>query len=215
MWVFTTRQPTYEKTNRELTAPRHIGELIDRLPVARRWIDLQLDPNHISDVEVTVQRRLTELFCVTGYQLNYCIGWRHWHTCHSNTIVASSRCLLLPCEQGHREFPFGNSRESRTPKIPGGNSREFLKFLKFWLELRGISRVLSFSNFYCWLWHFSLKFNCLLSKTLNDVVDSTFCVYRFPVYFQILISKNHWTASEFRKLRSLHEWARWDNSNMS
>ena len=29
----------------------------------------------------------------------------------------------------------GNSRESRTPKIPGGNSREFLKF---WRELRGI-----------------------------------------------------------------------------
>ena len=40
-----------------------------------------------------------------------------------------------------------NSRESRTPKIPGGNSREFLKF---WRKLRGISRVLSFfSNFYC------------------------------------------------------------------
>jgi len=29
----------------------------------------------------------------------------------------------------------GNSRESRTPKIPRGNSREFLKF---WRELRGI-----------------------------------------------------------------------------
>ena len=30
------------------------------------------------------------------------------------------------------------------------------------------------------------------------------CVYRVSVYFRILISKNHWTASEFRKLRSLH-----------
>jgi len=28
-----------------------------------------------------------------------------------------------------------------------------------------------------------------LSKTLNDVFDPTFCVYRVPVYFQILISK--------------------------
>ena len=28
--------------------------------------------------------------------------------------------------QGHREFPFGNSRESATPKIPSGNSRELL-----------------------------------------------------------------------------------------
>ena len=28
--------------------------------------------------------------------------------------------------QGHREFPFGNSRESAIPKIPGGNSRELL-----------------------------------------------------------------------------------------
>jgi len=50
---------------------------------------------------------------------------------------------------------------------------------------------------------------------LNDVFGPTFCVYRVPVYFQILISKNHWTASEFRKLRSLHEWGRWDNSNRS
>jgi len=35
----------------------------------------------------------------------------------------------------------GNSRESRTPKIPGGNSREFLKF---WRELRGIYRSFVF-----------------------------------------------------------------------
>jgi len=51
--------------------------------------------------------------------------------------------------QGHREFPFGNSREFpgiADPRIPGGNSREFLKF---WRELREISPVLSFSNFFC------------------------------------------------------------------
>ena len=29
----------------------------------------------------------------------------------------------------------------------------------------------------------------LLSKTLNDVFDPTFCVYRVPVYFQILYLK--------------------------
>ena len=50
-------------------------------------------------------------------------------------------------DQGHREFPFGNSREFpgiADSKIPGGNSREFLKFGR---ELRGISRVLSFFQF--------------------------------------------------------------------
>ena len=57
-------------------------------------------------------------------------------------------CVISPNSvafgQGHREFPFGNSREFpgiADPKIPGGNSREFLIF---WRELRGISRVLSF-----------------------------------------------------------------------
>ena len=50
----------------------------------------------------------------------------------------------LPRNQGHREFPFGNSREFpgiAEPTIPGGNSREFLKF---WRELRGIYRSFVF-----------------------------------------------------------------------
>jgi len=42
--------------------------------------------------------------------------------------------------QGHREL-FGNSRELRSPKIPGGNFREFLKF---WRKLRGIYRSFVF-----------------------------------------------------------------------
>jgi len=50
----------------------------------------------------------------------------------------------LTAFQGHREFPFGNSREFpgiAEPKIPDGNSREFLKF---WRELRGIYRSFVF-----------------------------------------------------------------------
>ena len=44
--------------------------------------------------------------------------------------------------QGHRVFP-GIAQ----PKIPGGNSREFLKFRR---ELRGIYRsFVFFSYFYC------------------------------------------------------------------
>ena len=34
-----------------------------------------------------------------------------------------------------------------------------------------------------------MGFYRFLSKTLNDVFDPTFCVYRVPVYFQTLISK--------------------------
>ena len=52
--------------------------------------------------------------------------------------VNSRSRSLYAIAQGHREFPFGNSREFpgiADPKIPGGNSR---KFLKFWRELRGI-----------------------------------------------------------------------------
>ena len=126
---------------------------------------------------------------------------------HNGTYLT----LMLALTQGHREFPFGNSRESRTPKflagIPGnfwnsgGNYGEFRKFCPFSIFI--VDQDISV-----------LK-NRLLSKTLNDVFDPTFCVYRVPVYFQILISKNHWTAPEFRKLRSLHEWGRWDNCNRS
>ena len=55
--------------------------------------------------------------------------------------------IIEGLDQGHREFPFGNSREFpgiADPQIPGGNSREFLIF---WRELRGISRVSFFSIF--------------------------------------------------------------------
>jgi len=36
--------------------------------------------------------------------------------------------------QGHLEFPFGNSRESATSKIPSGNSRELLSFRREFLK---------------------------------------------------------------------------------
>jgi len=54
----------------------------------------------------------------------------------------------FPSMQGHREFQFGNSREFpgiAEPKIPGGNSREFLKF---WRELRGIYRNFVFFHIF-------------------------------------------------------------------
>jgi len=65
-----------------------------------------------------------------------CIAWLFLH--HTSGLKRSF-CMIS---------------QTRPPGIPVGNSREFLKF---WRELRGISRVLSFfSNFYCWLWHFSV-----------------------------------------------------------
>jgi len=84
----------------------------------------------------TSQRALMP--CGWGVKAGTCILW---FVCGWQVKLCDS------CMQGHREFPFGNSREFpgiATPKIPGGNSREFLKF---WRELRGISRVLSFFEF--------------------------------------------------------------------
>ena len=37
----------------------------------------------------------------------------------------------IAANQGHREFPFGNSRESGYLQILGGNSREFYTFNMF------------------------------------------------------------------------------------
>jgi len=73
------------------------------------------------------------------------------------------------------------------PKIPGGNSQEFLKF---WRELRGIYRsfvffpifivdynILVFNLTHCIMCTtHMISFYCLLSKTLNDVFDLTYCV---------------------------------------
>jgi len=131
--------------------------------------------------------------------------------------------VMCQCQcQGHREFPFGNSREFpgiAEPKIPGGNSREFLKF---WRELRGIYRsfvffpifivdydILLFNLTYCIMCttHDGLLYR-FLSKTLNDVFDPTFCVL-VPVYFQTLISK----ITEQRQ--NLNEDAEINNSNRS
>ena len=113
-------------------------------------------------------------------------------------------------------FLWANSlrSRSRTPKIPGGNSREFLKF---WRELRGIySSFVFFPMFivdydilgcnltHCMCTTHDRLFTAFWAKPWVTSLTQLF-VYRVPVYFQILISKNHWTASDFRKLRSLHE----------
>ena len=41
-------------------------------------------------------------------------------------VKERSLSILLHSTQQGQEFPFGNSRESGIPKIPGCNSREFL-----------------------------------------------------------------------------------------
>jgi len=73
-----------------------------------------------------------------------------------NLGFASNECaervappLSMPPGIPVREFP-----GIEDPKIPGGNSREFLKL---WGKLWGIYRsFVFFSNFYCWFWHFSV-----------------------------------------------------------
>ena len=88
-----------------------------------------------------------------------------------------------------REFP-----GIADPKIPGGNSREFLKF---WRELREFIGFVFFSIFI--VDYDILVFNLTHDRLIppfeqnlqGRIFDPTFCVYRVPVYFQILISKNH------------------------
>jgi len=46
--------------------------------------------------------------------------------------------------QGRREFPFGNSRESTTPKIPGGNYRELRSSRR---EFLGVYKISNFGYF--------------------------------------------------------------------
>jgi len=45
-----------------------------------------------------------------------------------NDEVEQEQTYILKATGNSRLGIPGNSRESRTPKIPGGNSREFLKF---------------------------------------------------------------------------------------
>ena len=142
---------------------------------------------------------------VGSYHLYQCIHLV-WLCSNADTLSFSGESKARPPGIPVREFP-----GIADAKIPGENSREFLKF---WRELRGISRVLSFFPIIIDILVFNLT--AFWAKSWMTYLTQLFnCVYRVPVYFQILISKNHWTASEFRKLRSLHEWGRWDNSNRS
>jgi len=54
------------------------------------------------------------------------------------------KCVDAHVDQGHREFPFGNSLESATSKIQAGNSREFLNF---WRKILTVHKIFKFSYF--------------------------------------------------------------------
>ena len=80
--------------------------------------------------------------------------------------------------QGHREFPFGNSREFPgivMSLIQGGNSREFVRFRR---ELRGIHRSFVFClifvadhDIFSVLTHSTTQaYRLFFSKTFSDVV---------------------------------------------
>jgi len=61
-----------------------------------------------------------------------------------------------------------------------------------------------------------MGFYRFLNKTLNDVFDPTFCVYRVPVYFQTLISKITEQRQNFPNSdRYTNEDAEINNSNRS
>jgi len=65
--------------------------------------------------------------------------------------VLFARCPTQPrygVDQGRREFLLGNSRESATSKIPGGNSRELLSSRRGFL---GVYKISNFSYFLLWI----------------------------------------------------------------
>ena len=105
----------------------------------------------------------------------------------------------------------GNSRSG----IPGNrgpqNSRR---------EYPGISEILAwitgnfasfvfFSNFPLLIKTFQCLKTAFWAKPWMTSLTQLFVFIEFQY---TLKSKNHWTASEFRMHRSLHEWGRWDNS---
>ena len=117
----------------------------------------------------------------------------------------------------------GNSRESRNSKFPpgipgnfwnsGGNYGEFIGVLSFFPIFIVDYDILLFNLTHCinmCTTHDELT--AFWAKPwMTSLTQLTFCVYRVPVGLYILSNidiKNHWTASEFRKLRSLHEWVR-------
>ena len=115
-----------------------------------------------------------------------------------------------------REFP-----GIATPKIPGGNSREFLKF---WRELRGIYRsFVFFFNFYCSLWHFIVLFIALHMCTTHDRLTAFWTklwmtsLTQLFVFIEFRYIFKYWyrkiTEQRQNFANSDHEWGRWDNSN--
>ena len=112
-----------------------------------------------------------------SWQIDWSLEW----TAFTNSIAFQSRPV--------REFP-----GIAEPKIPGGNSREFLKF---WRELRGIYRsfvfypifiVMTFNLTYCIMCTTHDGLTAFWAKPWMTSLTQLF-VFRVPVYFQTLISK--------------------------
>ena len=158
------------------------------------YFDLLSSTTHISSAS-------TIFFFILQSPFSTCIAISLKSTC--------SLCQTCANQQGHREFPNGNSREF--PGIADSqNSRR---------EFPGISEILAgiTGNFAIFVFFpifivdddiLVLNLTAFWAKPWMTSLAQLFVFIEFR-YFQILISKNHWTASEFRKLRSLHE-GRWD-----
>ena len=97
--------------------------------------------------------------------------------------------------QGHREFPFGYSRESGIPKIPGGNSRKFLNsrrefpgFPKIQLICeRSLSRKLIFPHFS------NLKYGIKIALVHGgaDAEQTYFAVFNNNCRYSVFFSKRN------------------------
>ena len=88
----------------------------------------------------------------------------------------------------------GLTRNSRSG-IPGnfwnsgGNYGEFIGVLSFFPIFIVDYDILLFNLTHCIMCTTHDRLTAFWAKTLNVIFDPTFCVYRVPVYFQILISK--------------------------
>ena len=106
---------------------------------------------HARDVKfVTAVRAVDKSFT---YSRTYkCCLTQHKVTRDQGCLrISDARHKPQSTNQGHREFPFGNSRESATSKIPGGNSRELLSSRWKFPGFYKIFPILVISC--CELWH--------------------------------------------------------------
>jgi len=101
-------------------------------------------PTNIDLTSVSVHNALTQQTRVQRLSENkLTLTWTGEMCKHSARDNVNVYCLYFATLlQGHRDFPFGNSRESAIPKIPGGNSRELLNSRR---KFPGISKISNFS----------------------------------------------------------------------